>query len=326
MEDREVEESLRQRLELLPSGLSQATPAEFMALLDGSSQQPSRRGFAVILVAAAAALLLAIVGWLKQRENHTIPPEPAHPATTDVIVTPVAMPPLRLLDILTMSGSPRAVVQDFVALQLASVQPAATIAGMKVAGITDAAMDLVDAGGKMYHITMNSQAAEWETFLQQLAEQFQARIQTRTLTIHDMGHLAQLALLNEKRILEILSVVAADSASPYRMQASQCLSGGQSLTHIQQLIHNSQQGEMKHRVIAIQALGRIASPLARQFLRDCLEQPDHPALLVVLDSIAAAGDLGSLPQLNRLADNESCPVSVRDKARATSQRLAGAGK
>lgn len=322
MEDRDLERLIRKRVELQPSELPPATDEEFDAMLAPAG---ARGGILRWAVAAAAVALLA-AAWAVYHGRQDADTGYGQMDTVDVAVAPAGLPPLRLIDIFMMQDANRAVVQDFVEIRLASVGQGEDVAGLSVTGISDGGLDLVDASGAPVRVTMGGHEKEWEAALQNVASQYQARLQSGSLTANDLDNLGKLAQLNERHVLAVLAPVAADPAARYYAEVGRILSGGHSLSHIQQLIRNAREGDLAHRVIAIQALCRIESPMARRFLRDCLAETDHPALPVIVDGLAAAGDVGDLPTLNRLAGDDRYSEAVRVKARAAVARIAGESK
>ncbi|MFC1587219.1 hypothetical protein ACFL54_02815 [Planctomycetota bacterium] len=308
MNDQEIEELLKNNLRLKPARTTPPNTREADAWMNLAAPEASHRKLLVILALSAAAILLAVLGsW--QLRSQTPPGSTPTPEFLQPISTvPENITPVRVIDIVKRRQQFQAILQDFRELRVASFQAGDSFGDFTVEAVLPKEVELKDNAGKQVILRPDSNHEAWQAFLDELFNSYQQRIDSRTMTGKDFENMTKLAYQGEGRLRECLEAIARDRGHYYHALAQGHLAGNQrSISHLDRLIRSAKAGNPTHRVLALKALAKTSSPLARKFLRDTLDDISDPLFTMVLNIIVAQHDVLALSKLQRLMKKKDLP-------------------
>ncbi|MFC1587445.1 hypothetical protein ACFL54_03960 [Planctomycetota bacterium] len=270
-------------------------------------------------ILAAAAILLAFGLWHTFHANPDLPEKAPEISSLHRPEVPKNIPVIRVLDVVSWGEHSEGLLQDMLRLETYFAKPGDKIAGYELVAIDGVRVTLKEEDGILTTIDPDSNREEWQAFMMKMQGFYRECIAQRDLRGEDFEILLRMADVDEKGMLALVQTIAQSDWQAYASKARRALSGGRgSVSHVHQLLKKAQSKDLTKRMIALSALGSIKSPLARNFLRAQLENPQDPLIHLVVDGLLKQEDLLAVKRLEELHASGRLPPAV---ARNISQRL-----
>lgn len=300
--DRETEDRLRRAIQ-------PRTPA--LPPMRLAPSRPATR--ATLLFPLAAALLIGLALWAWRRSAHTDPAKLN--STVAAPELPANIPPLSIVDIVRDGEGFAAVARDYASLRVRLLRTGDAVDNWTVKDIT-ATEFRVASGNTTVAMPAGVEPPALTEHRKSLAAFWAQGLEAGTLSEAERTRCALAAKMGDLMTVAALQSLATQTTLPSREFAVEALGCPTGLENLNALATQAGEGERSRRVLALQALGRIDSPLAETRLRELLSRRDDPLLYLTIEQVARKRDPLALSALQSLADDERIPDNARAAAAA----------
>lgn len=281
---------------------------------------PSGGGARWTWVLAAAACALVVAGfWFFQDDDARRASGPAIAAPE----LPAGVAPVRLMNFVNEGPNARVVLLDMRTLETRAAAVGSSVGPWSVTAISADSIQLRNEAGETVELRQDTQAREWDAYVSSLSRHCREQVASGSIDFDGLERLRRLVLLGDKETLAWLRE-SVERGGLLHPELQRILGGGQSLSQIERLLHTAaRDADDKNRAYALRSMGKIPSPLVRDFLRERLDVEKGAMLALVCGQVAEQGDVAALDRLRDLSMDEEQPRIVVDAAREALNAIAG---